>query len=119
MAQESLSYAKALSEARQVIVQQQMRIKADAEKIKQQQQTIVDQSAGLVAGERRTAEQAGEILQLAEELKTALTRLAETTAAREQADAVVDRQGQRITSLQEAVIELEARSSEQATQIAT
>ena len=57
MSQSTMSYGQALNEARQMIIQQQYRIKADADKIKSQQQQIVDQSAVLVeseAGNRRT-----------------------------------------------------------------
>ena len=49
----NMTYAQALTEAKQMIVQQQLRIKADAEKIRSQQQTIVDQSSALYEGERR------------------------------------------------------------------
>ena len=47
MSQSTMSYGQALNEARQMIIQQQYRIKADADKIKAQQQQIVDQSAVL------------------------------------------------------------------------
>ncbi len=36
----NMTYAQALTEAKQLIVQQQLRIKADAEKIRSQQQTV-------------------------------------------------------------------------------
>ena len=108
-----MSYAEALNEARQVIVQQQYRIKADAEKIKSQQQTILDQSATLVESERKIREQAGEGQRLAGELQGVTQRLAEMTTAREHAEAVVDRQGQRLTSLQASAADMEKTIAEQ------
>ena len=56
MAQQEMSYAQALNEAKQVIIQQSSRIKGDLEKIKGQQQTIVDQAARITETEGRIAE---------------------------------------------------------------
>ena len=61
MSQSTMSYGQALNEARQMIIQQQYRIKADADKIKAQQQQIVDQSAVLVESEHKLKDQAAEI----------------------------------------------------------
>ena len=52
----SYTYAQALNEAKQMIVQQQYRIKQDAEKIRSQQQTIVDQSAAMGEQDRKIQE---------------------------------------------------------------
>ncbi len=49
--QQEMSYAQALNEAKQVIIQQSARIKGDLEKIKGQQQTIVDQAAKITEHE--------------------------------------------------------------------
>ena len=55
MSQEQpMTFAQALNEAKQYIVQQSNRIKSDAEKIKNQQQTIVDQCATISEAERKT-----------------------------------------------------------------
>jgi chromosome segregation ATPase len=111
MAQD-MTYAKALNEAKQVIIQQQYRIKADAEKIKIQQQTILDQSNSLSEGERHVQGSAAEIHRLSEELKTTNSRLNETTTSLGQAEAVVNRQGEKINSLQTTIAELEQRLGE-------
>lgn len=106
---QEMSYAQALTEAKQVIIQQQYRIKADAEKIKVQQQTILDQSNALSEGERHLREQSAELQRVVEELATTHGKLNQVTTAREQAEAVVNRQGERITSLQASIAELEQR----------
>ena len=113
-----MSFAQALNEAKQIIVQQQYRIKADAERIKGQQQTIVDQSTALSEGERRMREQAAEIQRLTDAIQESTHRLADMTTAKEHADAVVDRQGERLTSLQASAAEMERRIAEQSEQIA-
>ena len=113
-----MSYAQALSEAKQVIVQQSNRIKADAEKIKQQQQTIVDQCSIITDHEMKTKEQAAEVSKLQDQQEQIEAKLAQTTVAREQAESVCDRQGQRLTSLQEQVDTLETKLSDQSDQIA-
>ena len=113
-----MSYAQALTEAKQMIVQQQLRIKADADRIKSQQQTIVEQSSALVEHERKIREQAAELQRLAEDLKGTTQRLAEMTTAKEQADAVLDRQGQRLTNLQHTNADMERRIAEQDGRIA-
>jgi chromosome segregation ATPase len=114
-----MSFAKALNEAKQVIVQQQYRIKADAEKIKTQQQQIIDQSAVMIDNERKLKEQAAEIRRLSDELESAQQRLADVTTAREQAEAQVDRQGQQITTMQAAAVEFERTIAGQAERIAS
>jgi len=116
MAQD-MTYAKALNEAKQVIIQQQYRIKADAEKIKVQQQTILDQSNSLCENERQFHGSAAEIQRLTEELATTNSRLNETTTSLGQAEAVVNRQGEKINSLQTTISELEQRSSDQSREI--
>lgn len=112
-----MSFAQALTEAKQVILQQSNRIKADAEKIKQQQQTIVDQCSIITDHEMKNKEQSTEISKLQEQLEQIEATLAQTTVAREQAEAVVDRQGQRLTGLQEQVDALEKKLAEQGDQL--
>lgn len=113
----TMTYAQALNEAKQMIVQQQLRIKADAEKVRAQQQTIVDQSQLLSDSERRGREQSAELQRLVEEASTTGTTVQELTTAKEQAEAIIDRQGVRLTQMQDAAAELEKRVSEQASQI--
>jgi chromosome segregation ATPase len=116
MAQD-MTYAKALNEAKQVIIQQQYRIKSDAEKIKMQQQTILDQSNSLSENERHLQAGAAERQRLTEELSATNSRLNETTTSLGQAEAVVNRQGEKITSLQATISELEQRLSDQGREI--
>jgi uncharacterized protein (DUF3084 family) len=116
MAQD-MTYAKALNEAKQVIIQQQYRIKADAEKLKAHQQTIVDQSNLLIESERQSQGSSSELQRLVEELKTTNSRLHETTISLEQAEAVVNRQGEKINSLQTTIAELEQRVNDQSQKI--
>src|SRR5690349_15083703 len=112
MSQSTMSYGQALNEARQMIIQQQYRIKADADKIKSQQQQIVDQSAVLVESERKLKDQSAEIQQILGDLQSAHQRITELTTAREQAEAVIDRQGQRLTAMQAAATEMEQKIAE-------
>ena len=111
------TYAQALNEAKQMIVQQQYRIKQDAEKIRSQQQTIVDQSAAMSEQDRKIREQAGELERIAGELESLSLQLSEVNIAREQAEAVIDRQGERLTSMQAGIADLERHVAEQAEQI--
>ena len=112
------TYAQALNEAKQMIVQQQLRIKGDAEKIRQQQQTIVDQSSAIGEHERKVREQAAELARIAGEMESLSLQLSEVTIAREQAEAVIDRQGERLTGMQSAIADLERQAAEQAAQLA-
>lgn len=111
------TYAQALNEAKQMIVQQQYRIKQDAEKIRAQQQTIVDQSAAMSEQDRKIREQAGELARIAGEMEGLSLQLSEITIAREQAEAVIDRQGERLTSMQSGIADLERHVAEQAEHI--
>lgn len=113
-----MSFAAALNEAKQVIIQQSNRIKTDLEKIKSQQQTIVDQCATVTDQERKLSEQATALEEKSTECSALETRVREESEARAQAEGVVDRQGERITSMQAAVAEFERQLSEQATKIA-
>jgi chromosome segregation ATPase len=107
-----MSFAQALNEAKQVIVQQSNRIKADAEKVKQLQQTIIDQCSTIQDHEAKLKDRAAEIARQLEQIESLDASLAKATVAREQAEAVIDRQGQRITSLQQQADELERRLAE-------
>ena len=111
------TYAQALNEAKQMIVQQQYRIKQDAEKIRAQQQTIVDQSAAISEHDRKIREQSTELQRIAGEMESLVQQLSEVTVAREQAEAVIDRQGERLTGMQAGIADLERHVAEQAEQI--
>src|SRR2546429_4377542 len=105
----NMSFAQALNEAKQVIVQQSSRIKADADKVRQQQQTIVDQCSIITDHEMKNKEQAAELASKSELIEQLETKLAQLTVAREQAEAVIDRQGQRLGGLQDQVANLEQK----------
>ena len=87
-----MSFAQALNEAKQVIVQQSNRIKTDAEKIKQQQQTIVDQCSIITDTEIKLREQTAEAQKQQERIDALEANIAQAVVAREQAEAIVDRQ---------------------------
>src|SRR5947209_16887168 len=106
-----MSFAQALNEAKQVIVQQSTRIKADAEKVKQLQQTVIDQCSTLSDLEMKLKERGAEVARQLEQIEALDASLGKVTVAREQAEAVIDRQGQRITSLQQQADELERRAT--------
>lgn len=123
----SLTYAQALNEAKQMIVQQQLRIKADAEKLRSQQQSMTDQAAQIASQEKRLGEQSTQIASQEQQLSeqtVELQRMVEETAAlsnrcqelmtaKEQAEAIIDRQGSRLTQMQTQITEMEQRLAEQ------
>src|SRR5262249_52974136 len=116
MAQE-MSFAQALTEAKQIIVQQSHRIKSDLDKIKGLQDSITTANTNLSLAERRNSEQAAELARHGEQLDSLAKRLHEANTAREQAEAIIDRQGQRLTQSQEMVKRLERQVAEQSEQI--
>jgi chromosome segregation ATPase len=103
--QQEMSYAQALNEAKQVIIQQSGRIKSDLEKIKGQQQTIVDQAARISENETRINDLSSSLARQVEELKKTEARYTEAESGRKQAEAVCNRQGERITHLEAQVAE--------------
>ena len=109
-----MSFAQALTEAKQVIVQQSNRIKSDADKIRQQQQTIVEQCSHITEHESKQKEQSAEIARQTESIEALEAQMSNLTVAREQAEAVIDRQGQRLSNLQEQVATLLQQATEQA-----
>src|SRR5688500_1246202 len=106
---QEMSYAQALNEARQVIIQQSTRIKGDLDKIKGQQQTIVDQAARVSEYEARIAEQAAQMQRQAADLRGLEQRYSEAEAGRVQAEGVINRQGERINHLEVQVADLAAK----------
>ena len=111
--QQEMSYAQALNEAKGVIIQQSARIKGDLEKVKSQQQTIVEQAARITEADARIAELTSDFARQAEELKRVEARYTESEAGRQQAEGVVNRQGERINHL-EAQVEQFGRDLETA-----
>jgi chromosome segregation ATPase len=110
---QEMSYAQALNEAKGVIIQQSARIKGDLEKIKNQQQTIVEQAARITDADAKIAELTSDFARQAEELKRVEARYTEAEAGRQQAEGVVNRQGERINHL-EAQVEQFSRDLEAA-----
>lgn len=108
-----LSFAQALNEAKQVLVQQASRIKSDSDKMKVQQEMLMAQSQTISEQEKRIKEQAVELERRAGEVDTLTHRLNQAMTAKEQADAVINRQGEKITSLQNVAADLERKISEQ------
>lgn len=118
MAQQEMSYAQALNEAKQIIIQQSGRLKADFEKIRNQQQTIVDQAARLTEQEGRLAEQTADLERRASEHKALEQLYNEAEAGRQQAEGVVNRQGERINHLEQEIAGLGSRLQAAADEIA-
>lgn len=118
MAEIEMSYAQALNEARQVIIQQSSRIKGDLEKIKGQQQTICDQAARASESEARISEQSSEISRLVEQLQGVQQRYSDAEAGRQQAEGMVNRQGEKINHLEAQVADFLIRLDEANSQIA-
>jgi predicted nucleic acid-binding Zn-ribbon protein len=111
MSQE-MSFAQALTEARQIIVQQSNRIKADLDRIKALQETIASQTAAVADSDRQLKQKTVELEASTEQVKTITTRLEEMKLAKEQGEAVIDRQGQRLTQMQETIAGLEKQLAE-------
>jgi chromosome segregation ATPase len=92
MSQE-MSFAQALNEARGVIVQLSNRVKSDAERIRSQQARIAELEAALAQRDTQADALRGQV-QAAE-------------GARDQAEGIINRQGERVRSLEGAVAALE------------
>lgn len=115
--QQEMSFAQALTEARQIIVQQSNRIKTDLEKIKALQQTIATQTSSINSNERTIREQADVVRKHEDHARSLTTKLNEATQAREQAETIIDRQGQRLTHSQASIESLERQLAEQAARV--
>lgn len=102
----NMTYAQALTDAKALIVQQSNRIKADSERIKSQRQEI-----------DRLRAVGAEMTREIERLHDVDRQLAETSAAKEQADAAVGRQRVQIDALESAARELQRVLGEQAERI--
>ena len=106
MSSTNMSYAQALTDAKSLIVQQSARIKSDAQKIMAQ--------AAEIAQWKAMADDMGAEL---ERLRALEPRLAETQAAREQAEATVGRQRMEIEALESASRELQRILGDQAARV--
>ena len=102
----NMTYARALNDAKSLIVRQSARIKADAQKLAGQ----ADEIALLNSTVDRMA------LEI-DRLRATEARLAEATAAREQAEALAGRQRMEIESLETAGREMQRMLGEQAARI--
>ena len=110
---QEMSFAQALTEARQIIVQQSNRIKADLDRIKALQETTTTQAAALAENDRQLRQKTTDLETAGEQVKTINARLEEATKAKEQAEGVIDRQGQRLTQMQDTIANLEKQLAEQ------
>ena len=111
MSQE-MSFAQALTEAKQIIVQQSNRIKADLDRIKAVQETVTAQTATITDQERTLRQKTAELDAATEQMKVQLGKFDEMKLAKEQGEAVIDRQGQRLTQMQETIAGLEKQLTE-------
>jgi predicted nucleic acid-binding Zn-ribbon protein len=112
MSQE-MSFAQALNEARQIIVQQSNRIKSDLDRARAMQETINGHAAALSESDRLLKQKTTDLDASAEQLKQMTGKFEEARVAKEQAEAVIDRQGQRLTQMQESIAALEKQAAEQ------
>jgi chromosome segregation ATPase len=112
MAQAEMTFAQALTEAKQIIVQQSNRIKNDLEKIKSLQETVASQTSALAVSERTIREQADALARHDEQLRALTARLTEASQARDQAETIIDRQGQRLTQAQATITGMEKQVAE-------
>jgi chromosome segregation ATPase len=113
-----MSFAQALTEARQIIVQQSNRIKGDLDRIKAMQETLAAQTATIAEHERTIQEKTAEIGNLQGQVNDLTGQLDTTRIAKDQAEAVCDRQGQRLTQLQETITGLERQHAEHVERVA-
>jgi len=116
--QDTMSFAQALNEAKGVIIQLSNRVKADAEKVRTQQQTIVSQCATIAAHEEQMRAMEAAAAEKATEMAAVMARVAELESAREAADGMINRQGEKIRTLESAKAENEARMTEMAMELA-
>src|SRR6478736_2511425 len=93
---QDMSFAQALNEAKGVIIQLSGRVKADAEKVRQQQQTIVSQSATIAQNETQIRQQEEALSAAIDEVAGLHGRIQEMDAAREHAEQILNRQGEKI-----------------------
>jgi predicted RNase H-like nuclease (RuvC/YqgF family) len=116
--QQEMTFAQALGEARQIIVQQSNRIKSDLEKVVALQNTIAAQSTTISQSERVIREQSTKLSEMEEQVRLLSAKLEEMTTACKQSDAIIDRQGQRLTAATALSAELERKGAENSHRVA-
>ncbi len=104
---QEMSFAQALTEARQIIVQQSNRIKSDLDKIKTMQETLAAQAGATADAERVVRQRSAELDAANEQIRALSVQVEELRIAKEQSEAVIDRQGQRLTQMQAIIADLE------------
>src|SRR6476469_9868 len=109
---QDMSFARALNEAKGVIIQLSGRVKADADKVRTQQQTIVSQSAMIAQAEERIRQQEEALGAAVDEVAALHKRVEEADTAREYSEAILNRQGEKIQALVAANEDLETMISE-------
>ena len=109
---QDMSFARALNEAKGVIIQLSGRVKTDADKIRTQQQTIVSQSASIAQAEERIRQQEEALAAAVDEVAGLHKRVEEADTAREHSEAILNRQGEKIQALVAANEDLETMISE-------
>lgn len=109
---QEMSFAQALNEARQIIVQQSNRIKSDLDKIKALQETIAAQTATISEADRASRQRMTDLESANEQLKSLSAKLEEARTAKDQAEGVMDRQGQRLSQMQQVISDLEKQIAE-------
>jgi len=109
---QDMSFARALNEAKGVIIQLSGRVKADADKVRTQQQTIVSQSAMIAQAEERIRQQEEALAAAVDEVAALHKRVEEADTAREYSEAILNRQGEKIQALVAANEDLETMISE-------
>jgi predicted nucleic acid-binding Zn-ribbon protein len=110
---QEMSFAQALTEARQIILQQSNRIKADLDRIKSAQENLNAQITATAESERQTREKTIELAEANQQIKAITAKYEEMKLAKEQGEAVIDRQGQRISQMQDNIAALEKQLAEQ------
>ena len=104
---QEMSFAQALNEARQIIVQQSNRIKGRPGPHQGDAGNHHAQTTAIAEADRNVKQKASELESAVEQIKTLTAKLEEMRVAKEQGEAVIDRQGQRLTQMQETIHDLE------------
>jgi chromosome segregation ATPase len=95
-----MSFATALKEAQQLIARLNDQIRTHAEEMARLQQALVNQCSLTTEREIELGTRSRELDECRKRAEGLESRLAEVSTAREHAEAMVDRQGQRVATLQ-------------------
>jgi len=110
---QEMSFAQALTEARQIIVQQSNRIKSDLDKIKALQESINAQTAAHADNDRLLRQKTTELDMTNDQLRSAAAKLEELRVAKEHSEAALEKQQHRMSDLQQSASSLEKQLAEQ------